>query len=209
MKKDYTHIGMLIDRSGSMTNLKAAMEEAYAGFIYNQKRQPGTATFSLVEFDNETTVLHWFQDLSRVPEHFELIPRDSTALYDALGEFIIDTGKKLVSLPEDQRPSKVVVLILTDGEENASREFSSDNIKKMIEEQQNKYSWEFIFMGANQDAVLEAKKIGINSNNSITFGANRMGVRNAVASATHAVSQTRTGNFNGFSDEDRKQANSG
>lgn len=207
MKKEYSHITMVIDRSGSMKDIKKATEESINGFIDAQRGVKGTATFTLLKFDYDFDFVYQMKPLDKVSSNFQLEPRGSTALLDAIGIAIIDTGKALAALAEDDRPESVTFVIVTDGEENSSREFLPTDIKKMIEEQTQKYSWNFLFLGANQDAILTAKGFGINQGNAITFNASANGVTNVINATSAYVTATRTGARSvSYSASDRKGA---
>lgn len=127
-----------------------------------------------------------------------------TALYDAIGRGATELGLALAAKPEDQRPDKVVVVILTDGYENASQEYTPGSIKEMIERQTNDYSWTFTFLGANQDAILEAGKIGITRDAALTYAGQNVKAAFAVASAS--TSTLRSGGGYGYSAGDRARA---
>lgn len=201
MKKDYTHIGMLLDRSFSMLGLKSAVIEGVNGLIEDQRTGKGTCTLSLVQFDYspftkknkdvfnasfrtdsasnfETGYLQVcsFADIKFAPKLDEsnYVPRGNTAYLDALGKMISDTGEYLSNLPEDQRPDKVVIFVYTDGEENSSIKYTKSDIKALIKHQEEKYGWQFMFLGANMDAVAEGESLGINVANSVTFNATDM-----------------------------------
>lgn len=200
MKKGYSHITMVIDRSGSMQEIKKATEESINGFVNQQKEVAGTATLAVLKFDFE---FDWgfnkdqkdfkMEPLDKIKESFVLKPRGSTALLDAIGRAIVQTGEALAEMKEDDRPDSVIFVIVTDGEENASREFSVTKIKKMIEEQTQKYNWTFLFLGANQDAILTANEFGIGQGNAITFNASAKGVSNVISATSGYVTATRGG----------------
>lgn len=162
--KDATHIAVLLDRSGSM---EAVREETISGFNFflkDQKAAGDNATFTLVQFDSESTdVVHESRKLGEVPDlnldTFQ--PRGCTPLLDALGQTIVSTGKTLAAIPETNRPDKVVFVVITDGQENASHSFTKARIKEMIDHQTGKYNWKFIYLGANQDSFDEAGAVGI------------------------------------------------
>lgn len=193
MKKGYSHITMVIDRSGSMKSIRQATEESINGFINAQREVKGTATFTLLKFDYDFDFVYQMRPLDKVGSNFQLEPRGSTALLDAIGIAIIDTGKALAALAESERPDSVICVIVTDGEENASREFSVTQIKKMIEEQTQKYNWTFLFLGANQDAILTANEFGIGQGNAITFNASAKGVSNVIQATSGYVLAARGG----------------
>jgi hypothetical protein len=135
-------------------------------------------------------------------------PRGMTALYDAIGRTINSVGQRLAGLNEAERPDKVVFVILTDGMENASVEFSAAKIGEMIKHQRETYSWEFIFIGANQDAVLSAQAIGISANAALTYAANAEGTEHAFGSVARNVAKYRMSSVPAalhFSEEDRRK----
>lgn len=162
--KDATHIAVLLDRSGSMGSVKDETITGFNYFLKGQKAAGDNATFTLVQFDSESTdVVHEARQISEVPDLNQdtYLPRGSTPLLDALGQTIINTGTTLAGIPERNRPDKVVFVVITDGEENASHKFTKARVKEMIEHQTGKYNWKFIYLGANQDAFAEADSVGI------------------------------------------------
>lgn len=178
MKTDYTHIGILIDRSGSMYSIKNDMEGNLAEFLNKQKELPGICTVSIAQFDQQFEMLQSFVDIHEL-EQIKIAPRGITALYDALGKFIKRTGHSLSSIVEENRPSKVLIIVITDGQENASRDYTASEIRKMVELQEKIYSWDFVYLGANQDALLEGEKFGNQRSKSLTYEANTQGVNAA------------------------------
>lgn len=162
--RDATHIAVLLDRSGSMGVVK---DETISGFNYFLKEQQtagDNASLTLVQFDSESTdVVHEARPVRDVPDLNQdtYQPRGSTPLLDALGQTIISTGKTLAAIPEAKRPDKVVFVVITDGEENASHHFTKARVKEMIDHQTGRYNWKFIYLGANQDAFAEAGAVGI------------------------------------------------
>jgi uncharacterized protein YegL len=160
MRSDLTDITVVMDRSGSMESCRTDAEGGLNAFIDQQKSEPGEALFTLVQFDNEYEFVHSAVPIKSVPR-YTLLPRGSTALLDAVGRAIVETGERLSKMAEADRPGLVVFVIITDGEENASKEFKKAQIKAMIERQSSAYSWQFTFLGANQDAFAEGAAIGI------------------------------------------------
>lgn len=137
--------------------------------ISEQKKNKDKCTFSLYSFDSVIDVNLDFVDIQTVSEDVEsfgIYPRGMTALYDAIGRAVTETGAKLAKLPEKERPGRVVVIVQTDGEENSSREYNSDRVQKLVKEQEDKYNWKFQFVGADQKSVLEAtQKLGFKADN--------------------------------------------
>ena len=124
-------------------------------FIENQAKEPGEALLTLVQFDTEYEFLHKGVPMVDVPK-YELVPRGATALLDAVGRAINETGERLSKMNEADRPGLVVFVVMTDGLENSSQEFSKPRIKEMIQHQQETFGWQFTFLGADQDAFAEA-----------------------------------------------------
>ena len=182
MQRDLSDITIILDRSGSMSSIRADAEDGLNTFIEKQKQQPGRANFTLVQFDHEYQIVHNGIPIASVP-HCTLEPRGNTALYDAIGRTINDIGARLKSLPESDRPGLVCVVILTDGMENASREYTAARVKEMIEHQTNVYKWQFTYLGANQDAFLVAGAIGIPKAASANYATAAVGGALAAASS--------------------------
>jgi hypothetical protein len=212
LKAGYTDINMVLDRSGSMESIKTETINGVNTFLEKQKELPGSASFTLAQFDNYYEVVHGGVDIQFVPPLTDqtFFPRGTTALWDAIGRTIVDTGKRLESMPEAERPEKVIFVIMTDGFENASQEYkTADTINRMITHQRETYNWEFVFLGANQDAIAAAQKIGITRAAAMTYGANTVGVKAVMDSLNANVASYRSGGIAGqpfaFNDEDRKK----
>lgn len=168
MDKDLTHITVVLDRSGSMATCKEDAEGGLNTFVEKQKEQSGKCTFTMVEFDDHYDVVYNSVPIQEV-EPYTLAPRGCTALLDAIGKAITTTGERLENLPESRRPSKVVVVIITDGQENSSKEYTRSQIKDMIDRQTNTYKWEFTFIGADQEAFDEASSMGIRRGTTLQY----------------------------------------
>lgn len=167
-----TAIAVVLDRSGSMQSCRADTIGGFNAFLEEQKKLPGYATLSLIQFDDQYETVYRNRELKEVAplnEH-TYVPRGGTALHDAIGRTINDLGAQLALIPEVDRPGKVVVVIITDGEENQSKEFTGPKIKQMIEHQRSKYQWEFVYLGANQDAVTVGASMGILKSASASYG---------------------------------------
>lgn len=187
MNTDYTHITMVIDRSGSMGSCWNDVQGGYAEIVKTNKEAPGKCTFTVAAFDTEYDILEDFTPISAVKETLGVHPRGGTALLDAIGKTINSVGKTLADMCECERPAKVLVIVQTDGEENSSREFSAPAIKALIEEHNTKYNWQFQFIGASQSSVTEATKWGFSINNSSTYN-----VGNSKGAFTTLGSKTRS-----------------
>jgi len=195
MKKGYIHITFLLDKSGSMQNIKSDTIGSFNSFLSEQKGVAGNCTLSLIQFDDKYEQDCKLLDINDVKNLDEksYIPRGWTKLLDALGRSINETGEELSKLDDKDKPEDVLFVVLTDGQENASQEFDAGSISRLIENQTNKYSWKFLFLGANQDAFSNASKYGIKSfSNSMSFDANQAGITNAVGSLSSSVARYRT-----------------
>lgn len=189
MRTDLTDITIVMDRSGSMSSIRDDAEGGLNSFIEEQKQQPGDATFTLVQFDTEYEFVHKAVPISSVPR-CDLRPRGNTALLDAVGRAITETGERLSATKEEDRPGLVVFVILTDGMENSSREFSRDKIKEMIEHQQTNYNWKFVFLAANQDAFATGGAMGICRGTSTNYRAEKTSAGIVLTSAKLAKART-------------------
>ena len=177
MKKNLTELVFILDRSGSMAGLEKDTIGGFNAMIEKQKREPGEALVSTVLFDNETQVIHDRLPLDRVSmmTKKEYFVRGCTALLDAVGGAIHHIGNIHKYAREEDRPEKTLVVITTDGMENASRRYDYDKVKRMIRRQKEKYGWEFLFLGANIDAAREAARFGIDADRAANYHADPVG----------------------------------
>lgn len=201
----YTAIAVLMDRSGSMAQIRDDAQGALSAFIEDQARLPGRCTIRLSHFDSEYEDVYRSTPIASAPT-YELVPRGSTALLDGIGRLVVDFGAELAALPEDQRPGTVIVIIQTDGHENASNDWTHDRVFNLITEQKTRYNWTFIFLGAGQDAIDSGARLGVSAGDSLTWDATADGVLGAGASLSAKVGRERAGDRSGFSDEERRQA---
>lgn len=196
MKSDYTHISIILDRTGSMESIRNDTIGGFNTFLKDQKEQPGIATLTLVQFDTQDPyeVIHRFKPIQEVPEltHETYVPRASTPLLDAMGRGINDIEKSIAEMKEENRPSKVVVVVITDGQENSSREFKKDQIVKMIKEKTEKYNWQFVFLSADLNAFMDAGAMGIMDHQRMMFSKNEMGSHIAWSRLSTSMSKYRT-----------------
>jgi hypothetical protein len=208
MRPDLTDITLVIDRSGSMQSIRHDAEGGVNAFVTEQAKQPGEALLTLVQFDTEYEFIHRGVPVQQVPP-YQLEPRGSTALLDAVGRAILETGDRLAKMPEADRPGLVVFVIVTDGEENSSKEFSKDKVKEMITHQQDKYGWQFTFLGANQDAFAEAGGLGIHAAGVANYAMDNVQAAHAMMgqklSRMRAQRRSNEPVNNEFTDEERKK----
>lgn len=192
--KDYTEIIFLLDKSGSMSSVCKDTIGGINLFIHKQKEDKDETVFSFYQFATHVETIYIgkkIQDVENVTEHTYIPNGYSTALLDAIGKIINETGDRFNSMKESDKPSKVIFVIQTDGLENDSHTFTKDQIKSMIEHQESKYSWKFIFLGTNFDAFAEAQTMGINSSNSLTYTNNSRGINVMYESVANSISNMK------------------
>lgn len=168
MRQDLSDITMVVDRSGSMEACRGDAEGGINAFIADQQKADGDALLTLVQFDNTYDFVHRGLPVAEVP-HFTLKPRGMTALHDAVGRAITETGERLDKLGDDEKPGCVIFVIVTDGHENASKEFTLESVRKLIDRQKNEYNWQFTFLGADQQAFDGAVAMGISADAVATY----------------------------------------
>ena len=177
MKKGLTEIVFILDRSGSMAGLEADTIGGFNSLIRKQRSEAGEALISTVLFDNYTEVIHDRVPLSKISEMTgeDYYVRGCTALLDAVGGALHHIGNVHKYAREEDRPEHTLFVITTDGMENASRHYSYDTVRRMIERQKEKYGWEFLFLGANIDAAREAKRFGIQEDRAVRYHSDSIG----------------------------------
>lgn len=172
-----------------MQSIKADTEGGFAAFIDEQRKSAGECRVTLAQFDNEYDVVYSGRPLADVPP-LDLQPRGSTALLDAMGRLVTAAGAELAALPEPERPGTVIVAVMTDGHENASQEWTHPAIKALVEQQTNDFAWQFLYMGADQDAVEVGLSLGVSAGASVTYGRGK--TREAMAMSAGKVSKLRS-----------------
>jgi hypothetical protein len=206
----YTHICVIADRSGSMAEMadpprtKAQRTtEGVHKLVEDQRALPGKTTFSLSDFDTSVQVVERFGD-GTASLAWRCSPRSSTALLDAVGTVIKETGYQLENMPEHERPGKVYVVVGTDGLENASHEYTLAQVKDMITEQREKYGWQVVFIGADIDAFAEAGSMGVSRGSTMTSSAAGFGT--AYLASSSAMTRSRNDDVVlDYSAEERQQ----
>ncbi len=191
MNNNLTELVYILDMSGSMRPLTADTIGGYNSMLDQQKKlgeeNPALrANVTTVLFDDRYIMLHDRVDINTVPciTDREYSPRGCTAMLDAIGRTVVYIGEKLAAMPEDERPGLVSVTIITDGKENASREYTWDVVRSMIKEQKEKYSWVFTFIGANIDVNRTSSDLGIDQKMSRQFTASKRGTETVFSSIT-------------------------
>jgi len=196
-------ITIILDRSGSMSSVKQATIDGFNEFIGSQLSEEGKAKVSLVQFDNKYEKVYKSLPIDSVPKLCKdtFVPRGMTALNDAIGKTIKQTEKRLNGCGD-----KVIFVILTDGMENASVKYSTEKIAELVKHQKECKGWEFIFIGANQDVVLTAKKYNFNPDLAIRYTQGTVGTNSVFHSTSSVVSNLRKGVTASYSEDMRKEA---
>ena len=194
MKKDYTHICIVLDASGSMSSIESDIKGSFNTFLDKQRKEPGKTVFDLFQFSSEVERLVKSADLALFKDDLmaKYTCSGCTALNDAVCIAIDTMGKEFAEMPETERPENVLCVIITDGQENASKEFSTADVKKRIEHQQNVYQWEFLFLAANQDAFESGSALGIRENFCKGFCQDSRGVADMSILMSCCASEIRT-----------------
>lgn len=193
MKKDLTEIVFILDRSGSMANVVDDTIGGFNSLLKKHQELPGECLVSTVLFDNDSEVLHDRLDIKDIKPitSKEYYVRGCTALLDAIGGAIHHIGNIHKYIRNEDVPEKTIFVVTTDGMENASKNYDYKKVKEMIERQQSKYQWEFIFLGANIDACREANRIGINKDFVMEYENNTNGITKQYECMSEAIRQTR------------------
>ena len=209
---EQTHIAVILDRSGSMQSIRNDIIGGFNAFLHDQRDAGGETTLTLVQFDDKDPfeLIHDFLPLEDTPDldPETYIPRASTPLLDAIGRSINHLQKKIWSLPEDGRPEKVLILVITDGMENASREFNLADVRKMIVDR-TVDGWSFAFLSADLDAISEACSLGFAHNSVMGFDRHGQGFSKAMACASIKFSDVRQNQTSqvSFDESDRSRQN--
>lgn len=194
MKKNLSEIVFLLDRSGSMSGLEKDTIGGFNAMIEKQKKEEGKALISTILFDHEMKVLHdrvKVQDVKPISEKDYQV-RGCTALLDAMGGAIHHIGNVHKYARNEDVPEHTIFVITTDGMENASSYYSSSKVRTMVERQKEKYGWEFLFLGANMDAIAAAKDFGIEEDKAVEYRSDDIGTRLNYAVMSEAICEFRT-----------------
>ena len=208
-KNGKTEIILVIDRSGSMTSIKSDMEGGLNTFLEEQKKLDGEAYLTYFSFDDKTEKVFELQSLDKV-EPIQILPRGSTALTDAIGSSINDVRQRNDRTPEGERAETVIFVVITDGFENSSYEYTASQVKEMVKDQESNQNWKFIFMGANIDSVTTSNNYGFTRGSTIDFAANEVGATKGsetlcAATSFYRASSTKSDSYE-FSDGERSAA---
>lgn len=198
-----THLAFIVDRSGSMHSIAGDMNGAIRALLADQAALDGGVLVDITTFDDK--IEHPFIGVRPDDVKTDVIqPRGSTALNDAIGKTVTELGERLAARDEEDRPGKVIVIIVTDGFENASREWTAPAIKELVERQTSEWSWEFLFLGANIDSFAAGASYGIAGTHTLNYAANRDGTQSVVSAASSYMTRSRAGDTTGFTSEERE-----
>jgi hypothetical protein len=207
MNPHLTEIAYILDRSGSMQPMQEPAVAAFNDFIKSQLDVPGDARLTLIQFDDAYEVPVSAKPIQDVPQltAATYTPRGSTALLDAIGRTIKETDRRISALPEDEKPGKVILAIFTDGEENASQEYTIKHIGDLIRLYRDQKGWEFLFLAANQDAIASGTAMRMDASLSANVSFSMKGIRTtggAMARKVRAMRMKSGGNMDAQAMED-------
>jgi hypothetical protein len=203
----YRHRILIIDRSGSIKDIRAGQQSGLEEFLRSEQQVPGRVTVSLWDFDTEIRCVHSMAAAGEVLG-YRIEPRNATAMNDAIGDAVESEGAKLAALPEDERPEDVTVIISSDGLENSSQRRTRAQVKEMLTHQQEAYGWRVLWMGTNQDVLRESASSGVTMDMAVSYTATSTGSVNAWAAsamnlARVPVTSRAAGQSIGYSEEER------
>lgn len=193
-KPGYTHISVIVDRSGSMSNCVQEVLDGFNSFLYRQKNLPDDCTMSVITFSTENHYLYDRVPIKKVKAmtKSQYYPSGGTALYDAICEEVQRLCDAFSKLPHQDYPERVICVVLTDGEECSSTDYSLEDVKNTIQTMENDYDWDFLFIAANQNAQKKGATMGFKPGKSLSYAANSEGTTKAFDSATRAIEAYRT-----------------
>jgi hypothetical protein len=201
-----THVTFVLDSSGSMSKIADDTKGGFNIFLQEQQEEEGTATVTLYDFSDTVELVYRAIPIADAPtlDNENYRPGGKTALHDAITRAIEETGDRIETMPDGDEPDNVIVVVLTDGKENAS-ETPQDVVKERVEQRQDE-GWEFLFIGANQDAALTAEAMGMDRDKSLDMSHSGEGAQEAYRSTSRNISQARQqGETGGYTEEDRRR----
>lgn len=202
---NYTHIALVVDRSGSMANLASDMNEAIRYVMREQDKEPGERIVDVTTFD--TVIDHPYTGVHPLDVVNDIIvPRGSTALNDALGTTIVTLGEKFAAMDEGDRPGNVIIVVVTDGYENASKEYTTKQVRALVERQKNEWGWVFMYLATGIDAFAASESIGVDRAQTIAFAGSSAGVQNVYDGLHANMSRASRGDRSGYIQSERDAA---
>lgn len=202
-----TQITFVLDSSGSMSSIKEDTKGGFNTFLRDQQDEPGTASVTLYEFNTNVELVYQGYPIEDAPELDDrnYTPGGSTALHEAIYRAVTETADRAMEVEPAEQPDNVIVVVLTDGKENAS-ETHQERVREQVKVRREEHGWEFLFIGANQDAALTAESMGIDADKSLNMAHTGDGAQAAYKSTSDQVREAReTGRTSGYSDADRQR----
>ncbi|MBY0436880.1 MAG: VWA domain-containing protein, partial [Burkholderiales bacterium] len=195
MENTLTEIAVVLDRSGSMESARTDTIGGFNAFLAEQVDDAGDVNVTLAQFDNEYDVVYLREPIRRAPRLTAdtYVPRGSTALLDAIGRTIDELGARLAAMPAAERPGKVIFVVITDGLENASRDYTREQVFQRIRHQSDVYGWEFVYLGAKQDAIAAGAQVGIDAGFALSCADGEVATRALYQSLASNVKMRRAG----------------
>lgn len=200
-----TLLALVVDRSGSMAHIARDMNGGIRQLLADQANQPGAVIVDITTFDTEVEHPYDWVRPDDVKSDI-IVPRGGTALNDALGATIVRLGERLAAMDEEDRPGVVIVVVVTDGEENSSKEYSHQQVRELIDRQTVDYRWQFMFLAANIDAFATGRTYGFAKGSTMSYAATGAGAQSVIATASAGITRTRSGLSADFTDEEREAA---
>jgi len=199
MKENRTLIVLIVDNSGSIESIRGDMEGALDALIKDQKTVDGECFISYYPFDSKIIVeerkeMVVLKDFGKI----RITPRGGTALYKSVCEVIDSVGVQLSKISEDKRPERVLVAIVTDGDENSSGAVTGDDVKKRVAHQESVYKWKFVYLGANQDAYNVSNTIGLSRSNSMNYSISKLGINNMMTGVSESIKSMRSATLSAY-----------
>lgn len=193
-----TFIAVVLDRSGSMGSVQKQTIDGFNKFVKDQKALPGTAHMTLTQFDHEYEIVYSAKSIKQVPPltSSTYVPRGNTALFDAMSRTILDTKARVGAMAPAQQPSRVVVLVVSDGHENASREVKGADVRRLVDECRTKLKWDFVFLGCEEAGLRDAAHVGTQA---VAYVAGAEGTQKAWNATSGSVRNYRGGVLRGQS----------
>lgn len=202
-----THVTFVLDSSGSMSAIEDDTKGGFNSFLEDQRDEAGDATVTLYDFNTNVHLVYQGYPIEDAPklDDGNYTPGGRTALHDAISTAITETAERVGALDAEHRPDNVIIVVLTDGKENAS-ETSQETVQQLVEYRREEHDWEFLFIGANQDAALTASSMGIDADRSLNMAHSGEGARAAYESTSERISQARReGATGGYDETDREK----
>jgi hypothetical protein len=190
-----TLVAMVVDRSGSMSSIRNDTIEGINAFLTEQKADPENTFYTYAQFDDVYEVVNDNIPVSDAPllDHKTFVPRGMTALHDAIGKTVNRVSSFVATQPVGEKPERVILVVVTDGHENASRDFNSSSILELLNDKQNNHGWNVIYLAANQNAITQAAKFGVKTGSAMNFTAGKRGVKALYAATNLHVNSLKKG----------------